>query len=502
MAIFTFVNTLNYLDRGIVAGAGTLIRGCFNEDVCDARYSCSSSCRVCGSYCEGKEVTQSGFGISEMKLGFAQSAFMVGYLGASLFFSHAVHVRSPFRLISVGISIWILAVALSGLSGLLFLDNEFGFWVLVFGRMLSGVGEAAMACISLPFLHQVLPEGTKGSLIAIYFAAIPVGTAMGFVYSGYFSSIFNNRWEYLFLFEIPFALPFPFLFWNLDPRFALEENDDDNGGVGIGDRSPVADESSTSPNELSLASIHDGVGGVDEAENDELTEPLLNSSHYVEETLWQEIRACLSSPVFMAASFGYAAFTGVTAGLGFYLPTFLQDYRPFDPRWDFTEATADVAFGLMVMTAGFVGTVLGGVLVDRRLPLLGYRGEDDVAHALQQIVFEVSCASVVCVCGLALTSPALWFANYAVGITLAFTTTAATNFALLGSVPRRNRAMAMAVSLCIVHAFGDVPSPILLGLVADTYSPLTALSSVVLLLPPCVLLWTLGFVLQKRRKPS
>jgi hypothetical protein len=65
-----------------------------------------------------------------------------------------------------------------------------------------------------------------------------------------------------------------------------------------------------------------------------------------------------------------------------------------------------------------------------------------------------------------------------VSLTLAalcmFTTSAATNIALMAAVPPANRPFAIALATIIQHALGDVPSPTLIGIVADDLSPVHA----------------------------
>lgn len=66
---FFQVSTLNFIDRGIIAGAGTTIMGCLpSGDHCEVAtavpcpgrkavpWNCTSTCRVCGAICDGKEV--------------------------------------------------------------------------------------------------------------------------------------------------------------------------------------------------------------------------------------------------------------------------------------------------------------------------------------------------------------------------------------------------------------------------------------------------------------
>ena len=127
--IFTAVNFMNYLDRGIIAGAGTSIKGCVHDKssciIREHQQTCGggllpsggdnttlspssreesfcSQCKVCGDICDGVQVTQTGLGLTTSQLGMLQSSFMVAYSVACLIFANAVHRVMPFRVVSFG----------------------------------------------------------------------------------------------------------------------------------------------------------------------------------------------------------------------------------------------------------------------------------------------------------------------------------------------------------------------------------------------------------------
>jgi hypothetical protein len=87
-------------------------------------------------------------------------------------------------------------------------------------------------------------------------------------------------------------------------------------------------------------------------------------------SLWHEIMGCLSSPLFLASSFGYASYSAVVAGLGFYGPLFIQHNRPCDPQWTFSQEDSDFYFGATVAGTGFIGTAVGGLWLDRKAKAL------------------------------------------------------------------------------------------------------------------------------------
>ena len=58
-----------------------------------------------------------------------------------------------------------------------------------------------------------------------------------------------------------------------------------------------------------------------------------------------------------------------------------------------------------------------------------------------------------------------------VGCTLVFATTTGINLCVMLAVPDANRSVAIAVNSVFIHAFGDVPSPVVAGLLKDTLAP-------------------------------
>ena len=58
---------------------------------------------------------------------------------------------------------------------------------------------------------------------------------------------------------------------------------------------------------------------------------------------------------------------------------------------------------------------------------------------------------------------AIFLALLALGASLLFMTTTATNLAIMHAVERRHRPFALALASLGAHALGDVPSPIAIG---------------------------------------
>jgi len=131
--------------------------------------------------------------------------------------------------------------------------------------------------------------------------------------------------------------------------------------------------------------------------------------------------------------------------------------------------------------AGLFGTPIGGIFLDwtmskRRTAVTeGGGGEDeDMSGFLSAAVLsgQMNSIGVVMVLLCVFTEPkALFFVFFAIAGTFLFASTAAMNLCVLESVPPENRASAIAFSTLLMHLFGDVPSPIVVGWLKGLVAP-------------------------------
>jgi MFS family permease len=164
-AVVILVNFLNYVDRGVIPGA--------NDEFV----------RFISSSLATKD--------PDVFLGLLQSSFIVGFTAVSLIFGHLVHYYGPFVLISFGLSLWLLATILCGIG---FTINS--FHLLLIARMLSGAGEASFNCSLPPWIAKHAPEGKKGTWLALYYTAIPVGMAVGYPYAAIVGGFAGCQWVF------------------------------------------------------------------------------------------------------------------------------------------------------------------------------------------------------------------------------------------------------------------------------------------------------------------
>eukprot|EP00510_Aplanochytrium_minuta_P001898 CAMPEP_0184014376 /NCGR_PEP_ID=MMETSP0954-20121128/5609_1 /TAXON_ID=627963 /ORGANISM="Aplanochytrium sp, Strain PBS07" /LENGTH=432 /DNA_ID=CAMNT_0026294819 /DNA_START=872 /DNA_END=2170 /DNA_ORIENTATION=- len=412
-------------------------------------------------------------------------------------------------------SLWVIAVTLSGLSGFWCKpsNSEDGslcssYYLMVFARALSGCGEAALNTLSLPFLNKILDEESKGFYVGVYYTAIPVGTALGFIWAGLITDIAGG-WEWAFLLEGPIMVPFVILMMFVPVDIAERY---------VSKRKERAQQISN--NTQSQATPIQNVSNTEyESLNDDLSSDIVEGESPPRVkvlTLWNNVLTCLTSPAFILAALGYAVYTGVVSGMSFYGPLFIQGYRPCDARWDFSQDVTDIIFGLIVATAGFGGTILGGYVVDRQM--VSSRDESDTHLAddtidpqvlmkrcktvTKVLVLELILGEVFAIVMLGLKDPKAFFFAFTLCVSAFFMVTAGINLIIIWSVPVENQPMAMALSVIAIHAFGDVPSPILIGYISDTQTPLFTIAVATLSMLGAILFWGGLYMLPSKRMYS
>ena len=113
------------------------------------------------------------------------SGFLIVFALVGPIFGALGDRRSRPRLIAFGVACWSVATALSGLA--------WNFTSLFVARAAVGVGEAAYVTIGPSLLSDYFPRGERGRVMAIFFCAIPVGSALGYVVGGFMDVHFGWR---------------------------------------------------------------------------------------------------------------------------------------------------------------------------------------------------------------------------------------------------------------------------------------------------------------------
>jgi MFS family permease len=384
------INLLNYIDRGIIPGAPIQFQGFIQETY--------------GVVPEHVSVYM-GLLISSFITSYSIFICIFGYLSIS---------HRPFRLASFGLILWIGAIVLCGLA-----KSIRSFPLLLFGRLLSGIGESSFHATTPPFIDDFAPPQQRSLWLGIFYAGSAVGTALGFTYGSI--SATTVGWDVGYYITALLMIPLAYLCHQSIPlQFDRPA-------------SLVSTEAGKQSAELTLSPV-------------------------------TELFAILQSPLFLTSSLGLGAYCFSIAGLSAFAPALVIGYGILDEHY------AATVFGVVVIVSGLIGYPLGGCLVDRAAVV-----DDDCLRLMvaTRYMFLLMTAGVfwLLISIFCMQSAIIFFLILATGLILVFATQAASSIVVLLSVSKARRGFATGLNSLILHAFGDVPSPILLGLLKDYLAP-------------------------------
>ena len=404
LAILTLINLFNYLDRYVVASLYESLR-------------------------------HSTLALNDRQLGSLMTAFLFVYLLAAPVFGALGDRRSRPRLIAFGVAVWSLATALSGFVG--------SYVALLAARASVGIGEAAYATIAPSLLSDYFPADRRGRVMAIFFCAIPIGSALGYVIGGLVDAHFGWRMAF-FVAGVP-GLARAGLCLLLPERPRGAQDLPGVAGRGEGART---------------------VAGTTSAR--------------------ATYRRLLSHRTYVLTVLGYAAYTFGVGGLGAWMPAFLVRVRGLP------QQQATVSFGAIVVVTGFLGTFAGGWLGD-------YCARYSRQAFLWICGVSVLLAAPLVWAALATTAPVAYTACMVGAQFLIFLSTGPINAALVNMVSPLERATAIALSVFTIHLLGDAISPLIIGTLSDC----TSLQQAVQIVPGAIvvsgLLWCLAARSQRVR---
>ncbi len=230
------------------------------------------------------------------KTGLLADAFFVTYMISAPILGLLADRFSRWIIVGSAVILWSLASGASGLAAT--------FAILFATRICVGIGEGGYGPAAPTILADLFPIETRGRMMAIFYAAIPVGSALGYVIGGLVGAHFGWRWAF-YLVTPPGLLLGLLCFWQRDPRVAAHH---------LEQESP-------------RRSIRDYLR-------------LFRTRSYLINCVAQTLM------------------TFVTGGLGFWAAAYLR-YRNQSPDVGMT------IFGLITVVAGLVSTLLGGVIADK-----------------------------------------------------------------------------------------------------------------------------------------
>jgi MFS family permease len=414
LALLTALNLVNYIDRAVIAAVLTPMKA--------------------------------QLGLTNFEAGVLNTAFLIGYFATSPLFGLRADKGTRKRLIALGVVMWSLATVASGLA--------IGFWSLLVARIVVGVGEASYLVLAPTIIDDVTPLDRKGSALSVFYVAIPVGYALGYILGGTIA----QQWDAASGGGWPAGWQMAF--------FVV-------GGPGV---------------VLALTCLL-------------IVEPPRKLLH-ARAKLLDGLRELAAIPLYRRAVLGYCAYVGSVAGFSYWIVDFLL--RAFPGELD--VGTANQRLGAILLVSGMIGTMVSARFANRAshshvaAPGEPYDspGNKRAVNGLLRIcgVGMVVAAPLSAVGFLLPGSTAFFAASFFVQIGL-FATTSPVNAAFMRAVPTERRASALALSIFSTHLFGDLWSAALLGVLLDTLPLKLAMLSL-----PLTFAWTAYIWWPRKREAS
>ncbi|MDQ6938886.1 MAG: MFS transporter [Verrucomicrobiota bacterium] len=228
------------------------------------------------------------------------AAFLISYMVTAPVLGWLADRFSRWIIMGASVIFWSLASGASGLAS--------SYRILFSTRIFVGIGEGGYGPAAPTVLADLYPIEKRGRILALFCAAIPVGSALGYVIGGAIGARFGWRWAF-YLVTPPGILLGLLCFLQRDPR-AMQGVRAERVRAG-----------------------------------------------------WNEYKELLRTRSYVLNCLAQTAFTFALGGLGFFVAAYLR-YRglPDSQR---------AYFGLITVVAGLGSTLLGGWVADRLRPRYG-----------------------------------------------------------------------------------------------------------------------------------
>jgi MFS family permease len=180
------------------------------------------------------------------------------------------------------------------------------YWTFFIRQALVGIGEATFGIFAPAILADFYPERDRNRILSIFYVAIPIGAALGYLAGGQIGSIWGWRAPF-FVCAIPgLLIAVLYGFWGYEPERGACDN----------------------------------------------MKETVNTTTF---------KGLFGNPAFLTATFGLATLTFAMGGISAWVPTFLSRTAGF------SVARASLVVGAATVIDGILGTLVGGWIAQRWL---------------------------------------------------------------------------------------------------------------------------------------
>ena len=311
------------------------------------------------------------------------------------------------------------------------------YQTLYIRHALVGVGEATFAFLAPTVLADFYPARERNRILSIFYLAIPVGAALGYLAGGQIGSHWGWRAPFLVCGAPGILVAALYGLWGREPV------------RGACDPVPAPAKRPASLNQYRPSSHH----------------LLFHFFHL------------FTNPAYLTATLGLATLTFAMGGISAWVPTFLSRVGGL--------SVGDASWAVSVITVvdGIGGTLVGGWIAQRWL-----RTNHRALYLLSfwSVAFTLPCGILLFFGPHAWAVPSLFVAEF-----FLFLNTGPLNAAIVNSVTAPVRATAIGLNLFFIHFFGDTFSPQIIGAISDRSNLSIGLgATLITLVFSCILLRT------------
>lgn len=335
---------------------------------------------------------------AKFKLGLLSTAFLVSYMVAAPLFGWIGDRWRRWAVIGGGVIAWSLATGGTGLAAT--------YGMMFACRVLVGIGEAAYGPTAPTIISDMYPVARRGAVLAWFYVAIPVGSALGYVLGGSIAQAFGT-WHAPF-----FAMTIP--------------------GIILGI--------------VCLKMREPSRGAADP------------SAHGARKVRVRDYAVLFRTPSFVFNTIGMTLMTFAVGGIAYWMPEYAYTRAQGEATME-KLAHVNTVFGAITVVAGLTATLAGGYIADRLRKR--FTGSYFLVSGLGMIAgFPLVLATVY------VPFPFAWPVMFLAMFCL-FIGTGPTNTVLANVTHPGMRSSAYAINIFFIHALGDAVSPPIMGAIKD-----------------------------------
>jgi predicted MFS family arabinose efflux permease len=363
LGLLLALNLLNFIDRYILPGVQPLI--------------------------------QAEFRVSDQAMGALTTALFITYMCTAPLTGWLGDRFRRKPLIVIGAVLWSVAT--------LYTYFVHDYWTLYFRHALVGVGEATFTIFAPAVISDYFPARERNRILSIFYLAIPVGAALGYLIGGQLGERYGWRTPF-FVCALPGLLV--------------------AAAYGIWAKEPVRGGAEGHASEVKPS----------------------------REAMWRNFVGLFGNAGYLCATLGMAMLVFAMGGISTWMPTFLHRFAGMG------VGKAGTVLGAITVADGLLGTAVGGWVAQMWLKR---------DHRALYLVSAWSMILTLPLAGLVFFGPVKWAVPALAGAEFfLFLNTGPLNAAIVNSVGAEVRSTAIALNLFLIHMLGDTFSPQIIGAIS------------------------------------